>query len=97
MRSLDDILTQLRALQPDLRRRYPIRSMGVFGSYVRGEQQDDSDLDVLVELGEGMDLIAYVGLQLELCDALGVPVDLVERDALRPRLAPRVLSEVVSL
>lgn len=62
MRSLDDILTQLRALQPDLRRRYPIRSMGVFGSYVRGEQRDDSDVDVLVELGDGVDLIAYAGL-----------------------------------
>ena len=97
MRSLDDILTQLRAMQPDLRRRYPIRSMGVFGSYVRGEQRDDSDVDVLVELGEDMDLIAYAGLQLELSDALGVPVDLVERDALRPRLAPQLLSEVVPL
>lgn len=97
MRSLDDILTQLRALQPDLRRRYPIRSMGVFGSYVRGEQREDSDLDLLVELGDGMDLIAYAGLQLELSDALGVPVELVEREALRPRLAGQVLSEVVPL
>ena len=97
MRTLDDIMTQLRALQPELRRRYPIRSMGVFGSYVRGEQREDSDVDVLVELGDGMDLIAYAGLQLELRDALGVSVDLVEREALRPRLAPHVLSEVVPL
>lgn len=97
MRTLDDIMTQLRALQPDLRRRYPIRSMGVFGSYVRGEQREDSDVDVLVELGDGMDLIAYAGLQLELSDALGVSVDLVEREALRPRFAPHVLSEVVPL
>lgn len=84
MRSLDDVLSRLRALQPDLRRRYPIRSMGVFGSYVRGEQRKDSDVDVLVELGEGMDLIAYAGLQQELSDALGMPVDLVEREALKP-------------
>lgn len=52
---------------------------------------------MLVELGEGMDLIAYAGLQLELSDALGIPVDLVEREALKPRLASRVLSELVSL
>ncbi len=97
MRSLEDILTRLRALQPELRRRYPIRSMGVFGSYARGEQREDSDLDLLVELGDGMDLIAYAGLQLELSDALGLAVDLVEREALRPRLAARVLSEVVPL
>jgi len=97
MRTFDDILAQLRALQPDLRHRYPIRSMGVFGSYARGEQREGSDLDVLVELGDGMDLIAYAGLQIELSDALGLPVDLVEREALRPRLAPHVLSEVVPL
>lgn len=97
MRTLDDILNQLHALQPDLRRRYPIRSMGVFGSYARGEQRDGSDLDLLVELGEDVDLIAYAGLQIELSDALGVSVDLVEREALRPRLAPHVLSEVVPL
>jgi predicted nucleotidyltransferase len=46
MRPLNDIMTRLRALQPELRRRYSIRSMGVFGSYVRGEQREDSDVDV---------------------------------------------------
>lgn len=97
MRTLDDIMIRLRALQPELRRRYPIRSMGVFGSYVRGEQREDSDLDVLVELGEGIDLVGYAGLQLELSDALGMNVDLVEREALRPWLAHRVLSEVMPL
>ena len=97
MRTLDDILTQLRALQPVLRRRYPIRSMGVFGSYARGEQREGSDLDLLIELGDDIDLIGYAGLQIELSDALGVPVDLVEREALRPRLAAKVLAEVVQL
>ena len=97
MRTLDDIMTQLRALQPDLKRRYPIQGMGVFGSYVRGEQRDDSDLDLLVDLGDGMGLIEVVGLQLELSDALGITVDLVEREALRPRIAPHVLAEVVPL
>lgn len=48
----------------------------VFGSYVRGEQRDD------------MDLIAYTRLQLELSDALGLQVDLVEREVLRPRQHP---------
>ncbi|WP_096703905.1 nucleotidyltransferase family protein [Magnetospirillum sp. 15-1] len=97
MRTLDDIMTQLRALLPDLRCRYPIRSIGVFGSYVRGEQREGSDLDVLVELGDGMDLIAFAGLQIELSDALGLSVELVEREALRPRLAAHVLAEVMLL
>jgi predicted nucleotidyltransferase len=94
MRTLDDIPDQLRDLQPSLICRYPIRSMGVFGSYARGEQGEGSDLDRLVELGDDLDLLAYVGLQMELSDALGVPV---EREALRPRLASKVLAEVVPL
>ncbi|CAA7622184.1 nucleotidyltransferase family protein [Magnetospirillum sp. SS-4] len=94
MRTLDDIMIQLRALQPDLKRRYPIRGMGVFGSYVRGEQRDDSDIDVLVELGDGIGLLDYVGLQLELSDALGVKVDLADKSTLRRQVGRQILAEV---
>lgn len=97
MRTLDDIMSQLRALQPELKRRYPIREMGVFGSYVRGEQREDSDLDVLVELGDGITLIDYVGLQLELSDALGLKVDLANKKTLKRRIGQRILSEVRTL
>lgn len=97
MRTLDDIMSQLRTLQPDLKRRYPIREMGVFGSYVRGEQRDDSDLDVLVDLGDGVTLIDYVGLQLELSDALGLKVDLANKKTLKRRIGQRILSEVRTL
>lgn len=71
--------------------------MGVFGSYVRGEQRDDSDLDVLVELGDGVTLIDYVGLQLELSDALGLKVDLANKKMLKRRIGQRILSEVRTL
>lgn len=95
MADLNNILHCLRRAKPDLMRRYPLRSLGVFGSYVRGDQRDDSDVDLLVELGDDMDLLAYAGLQQDLSDALGLPVDLVEREALRPRIAAQVLAEVV--
>ncbi|WP_448192488.1 nucleotidyltransferase family protein [Azospirillum sp. sgz301742] len=94
MRKLDSIIDQLQAMQPALRRRYPIRGMGVFGSYVRGEQREDSDLDVLVEIGEGMTLPDYVGLQMELSDALGIRVDLADKASLRRRIGQRILAEV---
>jgi len=94
MRTLDDIMSQLRALQPELRRRYPIRDMGVFGSYVRGEQREDSDIDVLVELGDGIGLLDYVGLQQDLSDALGVKVDLADKSTLRRQIGQRILAEV---
>ncbi len=87
-------MARLRALQPELSGRYPIRSMGVFGSYVRGEQRDDSDLDVLVAIGEGMTPPDYVGLQMELNDAPGVKVDLADRSALRRRIGRGILAEV---
>jgi predicted nucleotidyltransferase len=97
MKRLDDILVELRHLQPELQKRYPIREMGVFGSWVRGEQREDSDLDVLVDLGDGITLIQFLGLQYELSDRLGIEVDLVMADALRPRIGKRILAEAVML
>jgi hypothetical protein len=57
LRTLDDVVNELRRLQRQLRRRYPIREMGVFGSWVRGTRRMDSDLDVLVELGDAVGLM----------------------------------------
>jgi uncharacterized protein len=71
--------------------------MGVFGSYVRGQQRADSDLDILVELDGGIGLMEFVGLKQELGDAIGLEVDLVSRDALKPHIGQRILSEVVML
>jgi uncharacterized protein len=97
MRTLEQVIDQLRQMQPDLRRRYPIREIGVFGSYVRGEQTDGSDLDILVDLEAGVGLFELAGLQQDLSDALGVKVDLVMKDALKHRIGRRILSEAVML
>jgi uncharacterized protein len=97
MKTLDEIVGQLRRMQPDLRRRYRIREMGVFGSYVRGEQTEGSDLDILVGLGEGIGLMELAGLQQDLSDALGVRVDLIMKESLKRRIGRRILSEAVML
>jgi hypothetical protein len=97
MMDLQAVIGELRRLQPELRKRYPIREMGVFGSWVRGEQTDDSDLDVLVEFDGPIGLLDVVGLKLDLSDRLGLPVDLVMKDGLKPRIGRRILSEVVIL
>jgi predicted nucleotidyltransferase len=97
MRDLPGILDDLRHLRPDLERRYPLRGIGVFGSYVRGTQREDSDLDVLVDLGDGIGLMGFVGLQQDLSDALGLKVDLVDRGALKPAIGKRILSEAVMI
>ena len=97
MKTLDEVITQLRRLEPELRQRYPIRELGIFGSYVRGQQTEDSDVDVLVDLNDDIGLLGLAGLQCDLSEALGLKVDLVMRDAVKRGLATRILSEAVML
>jgi predicted nucleotidyltransferase len=97
MKTRDDVIAQLRRMEPDLRRRYPIRELGIFGSYAHGRQTNDSDLDVVVDLADGIGLLDLAGLQHELSDALGLKVDLVMKDALKRGIAQRILSEAVML
>ena len=83
MRTLDDIRAQLQAELPTLRSRYNVDRIGICGSYVRGEQTEDSDLDLLVMFTETPGLIEFIGLERYLEDALGVSVDLGTPDGLR--------------
>ena len=85
----------LRQQLPLLSERYGVASRGVFGSYVRHEQQAGSDLDVLVSFRETPGLFRFIELENYLSDLLGVRVDLVMADALKPRIQRRVLAEVV--
>ena len=86
---------QLRRLLPALRREYPIKSLGVFGSFARGEQTATSDLDILVEFDGPIGLFGVVGLQLDLSEHLGRKVDLVTRGSLSGRIGERILAEMV--
>ncbi len=80
-----------------LRDRYNVESIGIFGSYVRGEQKKKSDLDVLVEFYRTIDLFTFVELEDFLSEVLGVKVDLVMKNALKPRIKDRILKEAVYL
>lgn len=95
---LQSILTKLRDIQPDLRNKYGVSGLWVFGSYVRGDQHGDSDVDVLVEFDRpGMTLIKFADLELRLGDHLGMKVDLVQRSALKKRIEPSVIAEAVAV
>jgi predicted nucleotidyltransferase len=91
--ALNEILAQLRAMLPMLRERYRVQTLEVFGSYVRGEEQKNSDLDLLVTFAEVPTLFQYVALENHLSDALGIKVDLVMKDSLKPGIERRVLEE----
>jgi len=94
-RSFDGIRQDLRTHLPELRDRYGVTYLGIFGSYVRGEQKKTSDVDILVEFDRPGTLLDFIHLQNDLEDRLGVRVDLVEKSGLKSAIKPYVLAEVV--
>jgi hypothetical protein len=92
---LTHILSKLKELLPVLSIRYKVQELGVFGSYVRQEQRTDSDLDILVTFVEAPSLLKYIELENYLSDVLGIKVDLVMKDALKPAIGKHILEEVV--
>lgn len=95
---LEKLRQQLRALLPELRERFGVVSLALFGSYVRGQAGAESDLDVLVELDERpFSLLQFVELEQWLSDRLGVRVDLVEKSAIKEELRPFILQEAVPI
>ena len=97
MRSFDQIHQELKAHLPELRACYGVSYLGIFGSYVRGEQKKTSDVDILVEFDRAGTLLDLIHLQNILEDLLGVKVDLVEKSGLKPAIWPYVLAEVVTV
>jgi predicted nucleotidyltransferase len=95
--TLEVLVSRLRAHLPDLSRRYQIASLGVFGSYVRGDHRSDSDLDLLVEFQEPPSLFQFIRLENELSDVLGIDVDLVMKSALKPAIGRQILEEVQAI
>ncbi len=92
---LDPLIGKLRDLLPELRRKYGVSALALFGSAVRGEASVQSDLDILVEFETPPGLFAFVRLEEELSERLGRKVDLVMKSALKPCLARRILDEAV--
>lgn len=97
MSSVDNYLTTIRTLKPELAARYKVREIGLFGSFVRGEQNQASDVAVLVEFEEDADLFDLIGLALFLEQALEREVDVVPQRALRPELRSAILREVIPI
>lgn len=91
---LDEIKEVLREHKPLLEHKYHVSTLGIFGSYVRNEQADDSDLDILVEFAAPIGLFEFIDLEEELSELLCTRVDLVSRTALKPYIGKRILSEV---
>ena len=99
MKTLSEIKQILQTQKPYLAEKYGVIEIGVFGSYARGEQGPDSDLDILIELTDPprISLLGLVNLENYLSDLLGVKVQMAIKKNLKPRLEPYILQEVMML
>ena len=91
------LIEKLRQQLPWLAEKYQVKTLGVFGSYVRREQHPESDLDLLVTFDDPPSLLKFIQLENVLSDILGVKVDLVMKDSLRRLIGERILREVVTV
>jgi len=97
MTTLENLRKILQAHRVELNRKYGVTEIGIFGSFVKNEQNDTSDVDILVEFNKAIDLLAFVNLKNYLSDLLKVNVDLVMKRALKPKIGQRILQEVVDI
>lgn len=97
MTNIQDIRKTLEGHKEALKRKYNVSEIGLFGSYVKNEQDETSDVDILVEFEKAVDLFTFVNLKNYLSDLLNTNVDLVMKKALKPKIRHRILKEVVTL
>ena len=95
MQTIETLKATLALHKDELRKKFKVKEIGIFGSYVRQEQNKKSDVDVLVTFYETIDLFTFVELENYLSDILGVKVDLVMKEGIKPRLKERILSEAI--
>ena len=94
---IDDSLKDKREDILRIAARHGARNVRIFGSVARGEADEKSDIDILVELESGRSLLDHAALQIELEALLGCKVDVATERGLRARIRDRVLQEAVPL
>ncbi|MFO7659639.1 MAG: nucleotidyltransferase family protein [Candidatus Cloacimonadaceae bacterium] len=90
----DELLKVIKKHKPELQSKYPIKKIGLFGSWIRNEQKKSSDIDALIELSEPISIFQFIDIQEYLEKILGKKVDLVTTNALKPAIKKSILSEV---
>ena len=97
--NLERITNILKEHKEELKEKYEVKEIGIFGSYVRGEQKRVSDIDILIEFKPDarISLLDFVGIENYIGDLLETKVDLVEKSGLKPRIGKHILKEVVYL
>lgn len=94
MKSLADTQKLLEEHKPVLMQKFHVKTLGIFGSYVRGEQTPRSDIDVLVEFFKPVSFFTFLEFEEHLSQLLGTKVDLVTKKALKPAIGEAILKQV---
>ena len=94
-KSKEQILDTLKSIKDELNKRYRIKNIGLFGSYVNNKQKDTSDIDFLVEFEEDADLFHLVGLSRHLEEIFNTRVDVISKPSLKEDLKQHILQEVI--
>jgi len=89
------ILEILKERKPDLQKRYPISELGLFGSYARGDFNEQSDIDILVDFNGRIDGFDYIRLAHELEDAFKFKIDMVSRKGIKAQYLPFVEKNLI--
>jgi len=94
MNSIDEIIQMIAETKEQLGSEFGVTEIGIFGSAVRGGQDADSDVDILVEFERPIGFVKFARLEKRLSELVGMPVDLVTKKALKPHMGKRILEEV---
>lgn len=96
MKSREEIIKILQQAKPELKRLYGVKRLGLFGSYARGQQQEESDVDIVVEVDPSIGL-KFVDLADTLESLLGVRVEVISRRAIKPRNWEVIQEELIDV
>ncbi len=89
----ENIISILRIELPNLKTQYNVKTLDIFGSYIRNEYDLESDIDILVSFTEVPSLFKFIELEDYLCNLLGIKVDLVMKSSLKPFIGQKILAE----
>ena len=95
MKKIEQIKKILTSQKDILKNKYYVKEIGIFGSYVNGNFNKESDVDILVEFSKPVGLIKFIELEEYLKDLLSIKVDLVLRDGIKPALRNNILKQAV--
>lgn len=97
MKTIAEIKDFLGKEKNGLLKSFGVKEVGIFGSYVRGEENSSSDIDILVDFEKPIGLLKFIELEDDLSSALGTKVDLVSKKALKPRIGRHIMQELIKI